>query len=241
MKKILAHGAVLACFAPYSTHGQEAAQGNTIISPSTISCFLVTDKENASLEKGARIAQTPGKLVHTLVKETLRRAVPGIWAVYGGMCTFSDYQGQIRFPRRNIDEEITLLITQKIKPIILSGSTVHRFVVAEGAPYALYTFSRKSVRDTFFWEITEQELPPNKSFSPFALVLFAKPEEIRIPTDIIVTHGSPNLLLPTLRVARSANLTLNTLLFFKVNQFFAPVVRSYRFTDDRFATLLMPE
>lgn len=240
MKKFLLHTLLWGCCITRPLHGQESTQGVAIVSPSTISLFLVLDTENASREKAAHTLSTPGRLVHTLVKEELRRPVPGLWAAYGGMCTFSDYQGQISFPRRNIDEEITLLVTQKIKPIIFSGSTVHRFTVAEGAPYALYTMVRKNVRDTFFWEIRHGELPPNRAISPFALILFAKPEEIHVPNDLIVTNGSPNLLLPTIGVARGANLTLNTLLFFKVNQFFAPVVHAYRYTDDRFATLLMP-
>ena len=240
MKKFLRHALLAACCITCPLDGQESTQGSTIVSPSTLSLFLVLDTDNASREKAAHTLSTPGKLIHTLVKEELRRPVPGLWAAYAGMCTFSDYQGQISFPRRNIDEEVTLLVTQKIKPIVFSGATVHRFTVAEGAPYALYTITRKSARDTFFWEIVSAELPPNRAISPFTLILFAKPEDIHLPTDLIITNGSPNLLLPTIGVARGANLTLNTLLFFKVNQFFAPVVRAYRYTDDRFATLLMP-
>ena len=240
MKKILLHAFLGACFLTCLVYGQELAQGSGIVSPSTLSLFLVLDTQNSSREKATRTLTTPGKLVHALVKEELRRPIPGLWATYAGMCTFSDYQGQISFPRRNIDEEVTLLVTQKIKPIIFSGATVHRFTVAEGAPYALYTMTRKNSRDTFFWEIASGELPPNRALSPFTLTLFAKPEEINVPNDLIITNGSPNLLLPTIGVARGANLTLNTLLFFKVNQFFAPVARAYRYTDDRFATLLIP-
>lgn len=237
---------MLACIAYgllsiYALSAQEAPPTEKpILSPSTISFFATFSPPAPSAEKAAMILSTPGKLAHSLVKEELRRPVTGLWAAYGGMCAYSDYQGQITFPRRHIGEEITFVITQKIKPIILSGNTVTTFVVAESAPCAYFIVRRRATKDLFYWETERIDIPTSRAIPPFAIILFAKPQEIIMNNDLVITNGSPNLLLPPIEVSRATSLAVNTLLFFKVNQYFAPVVRAYRVTDNRFATLLIP-
>ncbi len=185
--------------------------------------------------------EKPGKINRWGLKQllTIPLSTLGIIGAYAGYCTVSNSIGQLTFPRKHAKDEITVVITQKIKPVIVRGQTVRNFIVTPGAPSQWYTFTRNPADQkirTPYWTVKDLDVTENTRIPAEALIIFAKPEDIKIPTSPIATIGGTTLLLPTLDITKLYRVEPNALQFLKVSKYFSPVKQYRRYLADRFAT-----
>lgn len=184
--------------------------------------------------------EKPGKISRWGLKQLL--AIPlstlGIIGAYAGFSTVSNSIGQLTFPRKHAKDEIIVVVTQKIKPVIVRGQTVRNFIVTPGATAQWYTFIREPAGTipVPHWQVKPYAATETERIPADALIIFAKPEDIVIPQSPIATIGGTSLLLPTLLVTKQYRVEPNALQFLKVSKYFATVKPAYRYLPSRFAT-----
>lgn len=213
----------------------------SIIAEPNIIAFFKYEKPHIDLE--AEMLQVkidkPGKIARWGLKQllTIPLSTLGIIGAYAGYCTVTNSIGQLIFPRKHAKDEITVVITQKIKPVIVRGQTVRNFIVTPGAAAKWYTFTRESNEKvpSAFWRVKSIDAQESARIPAEALIIFANPEDILIPHSPIATISGTTLLLPTLNVTKQYRVEPNALQFLKVSKYFSTVKLSHRYLADRFA------
>lgn len=218
------------------------SQQNISAGPNIIA-FFKYEKPHVDLE--AELLQQkidkPGKISRWGLKQllTIPLSTLGIIGAYAGYCTVSNSIGQLTFPRKHAKDEITVVITQKIKPVIVRGQTVRNFIVTPGTASKWYTFTRESNEKipSAFWTVKSMNTQESTRIPAEALIIFANPEDILIPQSPIATIGGTTLLLPTLNVTKQYRVEPNALQFLKISKYFSTVKQSHRYLADRIAII----
>lgn len=216
------------------------------VNPHRITVFVKPFQEVVAdagyhLKRFDKKTKTPGKINRTILKQQLERIrAIGLCVVYNGFCTVSDMNGEITFPRATQQDEVEYVIAQRIRPVILKGATVHHFVVPPSADVAYYQLKRNENEEEnyFYWETTKKPVPDHRRVEANMMVFFAKPEQLVIQEELVVTTGEQNLFLPDIFVKNTV--ASHALLFLKVSKYFSPVKFVYQYTDDRYATIIKP-
>jgi hypothetical protein len=143
-------------------------------------------------------------LYYVLAEKVLTESLKGIEGIHGfyrGYDTASDTQGRILFPRLDNQDEISILLTSKVSPIILKGEVPDHFIVGQDIPYTFYrcTGKKNEKNDTTTWTI---EIRNDKNLTqkiPFnTLVILVNPYNAYFETTETIIQTSNNILLPTL-------------------------------------------
>jgi len=186
---------------------------------------------------------TPGKMNRALLRKQLESShiIQGIYVLYSGLVTHSDANGQVTFPRRQVEETVTLVVTNGIVPVFLFGNTIHHLEVRENAPADFYTLTRthdeKSKQST--WNVTKIQPPAKNKIPDQAIIIIAKPKQIDMMEGISITGSSANFILPDVYVKGEITLPTNVLSLLKYNKFFSPVLKSFVYTPDRYASQII--
>jgi hypothetical protein len=184
----------------------------------------------------------PARVSRLILKNRLQH-VPyrGIYATYAGLVTHSDQNGQITFPRKTLRDDLMLVITSRLQPLVLHGTTVQQLLLREGFPAALYHLERlKNQNDgVYYWHITRLPTPANYAIPDQAVILLADPDHIVVPADDIVTIPGTTLFLPTLYAIKDMDAAVTALSFLKISRYFSLVKTSYQESNDRYASLIM--
>jgi hypothetical protein len=184
----------------------------------------------------------PGKYPRMMFKHMIKKmAQPGLYASYAGFMTYSDADGQIVFPRKHTKNEIIYVITPKIRPVIIHGTAVEFFIIDENKPAEMYRLTRQKTDDNqYYWHTEEIKIPQNRRVPSSAIVIHAKPKNIKIPTKPYATIDGQNLLLPPIFTKNEGVNVQQTLAILKVNKFFQPVDKRFKYTAKTYATAIMP-
>ena len=184
----------------------------------------------------------PNSMQHAqLAQSPSAELVQGIWVVLNkGLVTFSDANGEVIFPRQQISEVVTVVVTNGIVPIFLSASTVYHNQLRENAPAAFYTYTRNHNQKTgkSTWIVQRIHPPAQNRIPDDAIVIIAKPEQIDIIEGVSETGDSANFILPHMYVKEKVTTPINVLSLLKYNKFFAPVYKSFAYAPGRYATLI---
>ncbi|KKR96631.1 MAG: hypothetical protein UU47_C0012G0013 [candidate division TM6 bacterium GW2011_GWE2_41_16] len=205
------------------------------LSPHNIVLFiepLMATNPAPSLENIA--IKIPKNLAHTQLKAYLMKQIV-LFASYAGVVSYSDYLGQITFPRRHEQNEITCIVTPEIKFHLYPKNTVQKITIQQKTPAQSYKFTRTKdeQRDFWFWTVTKEETPKDIPLPQATLFLFAKPEHIYIPLESTSTVGGPHLVLPTFYATKLMNSDANVLSYIKLARFFRPLKKMIKKSDDR--------
>lgn len=159
----------------------------------------------------------------------------GIFASYFGFLTLSAPDGQISFPIRttwddNKPPKLQLVITNRVTPIMMNGFTIDHWEVEEKTPAAMYSFERTKDpnNNIYFWNVTEEKIPENLMIPRDAIMIFAKPDTIYVPTGIVLAENAPNLHLPDIYVKPGINKISNALYVLYLKHFFGQIRRSIK-------------
>jgi len=236
MKKILSILCIVACF----THNP------TVWCDPVITFFvkpypIVSDKQYAQslVDEFAR----PGKLAaHAIYGVGRDDIVAGLFSTYAGFLDTSNLNGQTSYPRMHEEPKLSLVVTNKITPIIMIGNTIHHWEFEAGTPVRMYSVERKQDDETelYYWSVEPEDLPENNRIPLDALVLLAKPKYVYVPLGITPTNDSPNLLLPDMYVKRGLNIASNALYVLNLKHFFGELRTAYRKTSKHYTYQVVP-
>lgn len=212
-----------------------------------LACFMAALQTTASANPdGGKL----GAILTFFFKPTLKQEsqdfsptfsrIHGIYVIYHGMVTHSDFNGQVIFPLQQMSDTLQVIVTNAIRPVLLFGNTVHHLELEADHPAAFYTYHRTVDEEekTYRWEIKKNQTPPKKHIPDDALVIIAKPSDIIMHEGLFITEKSANVILPPLSVVDTLLTTDLAFQFLKVAKFFEPVHKAWSFAPDRYATLI---
>lgn len=165
----------------------------------------------------------PGNISHAILDTIALQSVAGIYVTYAGTVAHSNNDGQIIVPRKQVKEELPVIVTDKLYPVTFEGNTIHHFEVnsVEEADYYLYKREMNSKHNGLVWNISELQKPATKAIPLGALIIIAKPDDIFIIEGPYATEKSPHFILPNIYISTTANSAANALEFVTVNRFMA--------------------
>jgi hypothetical protein len=181
----------------------------------------LTDAEKIS-QKFAK----PGKIAKYTARGMLQTSlVEGILATYGGYVTSSDYNGELSFPRKHIKNNIEIIITPEIIPIPLFESTILNWRRVPGLPATMYVCEQlyNEQKDQHYWQTNEVPLSEDMTIPLSAIIIVAKPKNMRMESGKTSTNESGNLVLPNVYVKKGINIIDNSLYMLTIRHFFKPV------------------
>ncbi len=145
-----------------------------------------------------------------------------IFSTYAGYLSMSNINGQIVFPRKVVNDSVNLLVTNKIRPVFMFGSTI-AFWEIQDPDSKMYLLEREQDKDTklFFWQTKEKQLPASKRVPVQTIIIIAEPKEIYVPIGATPTKHSANLILPDIYVRKNIDNISNILFVLNIKPFFS--------------------
>jgi len=173
----------------------------------------------------------PGKIARKILKLIIKTKIqPGIFATYGGYMASTDTNGQVTFPLMQEKPLLNLIITNHIKPTLMTQNTVHHWEIGLTAQAAMYTVEKKQdeISRLYFWNVQKKQLPKNKRIPMNTIVVMAKPKNMYVPTGIAIANENPQLILPDIYAKKGVNILPNALYALPIRHFFNHVGKQYQ-------------
>lgn len=189
----------------------------------TITFFF---KPSSDIEKMMRIFKKPGTLAKSMVNGMVDHvSIAGIPVLYSGYITASDYDGEVIFPRKHHKSAVTIVVTPELTPIALFENTVHHWELIPGVPAAMYSCEQKynDKTEQHYWESKEISVPVDRKIPLESIIVVAKPKNIIIPSGIMPTRETANLVLPPVYITRGINIIENSTYMLTLRHLFRPV------------------
>lgn len=195
-------------------------------------------------EKLMDIVTSHETMGHEILKGHLASPlVQGIYVTYLGYITFTDYNGQIMLPNKEHKNELTVVVTNHIYPVMEpTGNTVNHFQTAPESPADFYLFSlTQDEKDhTAHWHIKKIDRPASGRIPRHALVILAQPHDVEIQQGTFATIWGPHFILPDVYVHTHVETPLSVLRFIKNNRFFEPLVIERKFQEQSYSQAPRP-
>lgn len=153
----------------------------------------------------------------------------GIFCTYLGYMTYSNYIGQVIFPRKTVKDSLNLLITNDIEPIFMLKNTIAYWKIFDDASAKMYKLDRKQDNETklFYWNVQEKQLPKKNKIPLHTIIILANPDDIFLGSGIIQTTGGPQLVLPNIYIKYNKNYVSNALFTLSIKPFFSQIKKIY--------------
>jgi len=189
----------------------------------TISFFF---QPLSDIEKVMRKLKKPGYIAKSGINGALNHSpIFGILVLYAGYIATSDYNGEIILPRKHQKPLVTIIVTPELLPVTLFENTVDHWELVPGVPAAMYSYEQKYNGDTeqYYWESKEISTPVNYKIPLESIIIVAKPKNIVIPSGIMPTRETANLVLPPLYITKGINIVANNVYMLTLRHLFKPV------------------
>jgi hypothetical protein len=182
---------------------------------------LLTDAEKISQK-----LKRPGKLAKYTAKGILKTSlVEGFLGTYGGYIATSDYNGELSFPRKHLGKTITVVITPQIVPIPLFENTILNLSRVPGVPASMYVCEQiyDEQKNQHYWQTNEITVLQDMNIPLAALVILAKPKNMRMHVGKTPVNETANFVLPDVYVKKGINNVENNLYMLTIRHLFKPV------------------
>lgn len=148
--------------------------------------------------------------------------IAGLFCTYAGFLALSNGIGQVTFPRKHDEPALSIIITNKIQPILMAANTIHHWMIPIDGDTVQYSLERKKDAETglTYWNVTKQAIPDDRIVPSRSILIFAKPKDFYIPEGATLTVDSPNLVLPDIYARRSTDIATNAMHALAIRQFF---------------------
>lgn len=234
-KKLLFLSIVLAIFA--QLYPQAAP------TPHVISFFMVPCAANPACARKFHESMHDIVGSHTeIANEILKRhlvspLVQGIYVSYLGYITYTDYNGQIMLPNKESSDELTVVVTSQIYPVMQRAKTVDHFEIPQetDAHFYDYTLKHDVKNKKWFWNIKQIERPKDSKIPNNALIVLAKPKDIEIVPGTFESLAGPNFHLPDMYVHTGIDTPFCVLKFVKINRFFEPLIIEKKYQEQSYS------
>ncbi|TXI93994.1 MAG: hypothetical protein E6Q33_01430 [Neisseriales bacterium] len=143
-------------------------------------------------------------LYYILAEKILTKSLEGISGVHGfyrGYDATSTNNGRLVFPRLEEKNEINILLTSAIFPVILKGNIPDHFIASDQKPchFYLYTGTVDEKSETITWKIQKQDTATATKQIPFnTFIVLIDPHTAYFESKEYKTQYSSNILLPNL-------------------------------------------
>ena len=177
------------------------------------------EKINEKLKK-------PGKIAKYTAKGMMKASpIEGFIATYGGYVTASDYNGELSFPRKHQKNVVDILITPEVVPVPLFENTIQNLNRVAGSPATMYRCEliHNDQKGEYYWQTSEIPLPQELAIPIAAIVIIAKPKNLRMERGKTAAHESGNFVLPTIFVKKGITTIDNSLYMLTIRHLFKPV------------------
>lgn len=156
----------------------------------------------------------------------------GIFSTYAGYLGVSRFDGKTVFPLQHSKPFISLVVTNKIIPVLIAGNTIDHWEIPTGTEASFYTIERKhdAQTDQLFWQTQTMERPADNIIPREALIIIAKPHNIDVQTGISLTSEGPHFFLPDVHAKKGVELIKNSLYMLNLSHFFSPVKIHHQFS-----------
>lgn len=168
----------------------------------------------------------PGKIAKYHMRKLHQEApIAGLFCTYAGFLALSNGIGQVTFPRKHDEPALSIIITNKIQPILMAANTIHHWTIPIDGDAVQYALERKKDADTglSYWDVKKQAVPDDRIVPSRSILIFAKPKNFYIPEGATITVDSPNLVLPDIYARRSTDIATNAMHALAIRQFFDSV------------------
>lgn len=191
-----------------------------------------------------RMLREPGTIDNYKMHGTLKRDITsGILSTYYGYLGISNANGQTSYPRKTPLPELTIIVTYRLTPNVMTQNTIHHWELEQGTAARMYSLQRKQdqLTNLYYWDVQEVELPEDQRVPLNAIVIFAHPNDVYIPTGITVVQDErPNIVLPTIYVRPGIKIYASSLYVLNIRQFFQPVTSLFKSLPNGYSTLVVP-
>lgn len=168
----------------------------------------------------------PGKIAKYHMRRLHQETpIAGLFCTYAGFLARSNQIGQVTLPRKHDEPALSIIITNKIQPMLMAANTIHHWSIPIDGDAVQYSLERKRDVDTglSYWYVKKQPVPDDRILPSKSLLIFAKPKNFYIPEGATLTVDSPNLVLPTIYARRSTDIATNAVHALAIRQFFDSV------------------
>ena len=171
-----------------------------------------------------------------------KHTVSGIFVTYGGYLNVSNELGSVSFPLSHTKPEMTILVTNRLTPIMTAGNTVGYWELDTNTDAQMFIIEKKEDMETHasFWMTSSVPLPADRHIPTAAIVILAKPENIYVPLGAAPMHVNPNLILPDIYVKIGMNPIAHSLYMLNLTHLFSPVRYLYKQDPARYMQLIDP-
>ena len=149
----------------------------------------------------------------------------GVYVLYGGFVDTLDVNRQVRFPRLTQEDEVVLIITRKLAPVILRGNTVEYFLRDTNQSIAYYRYKRHfdPNNNYYYWNVQKLDLPHDTKIPATALIIFANPRHIFVPLEETIAVPGGSLVLPPIYATGELRKDYNATTFIDISPYFDPI------------------
>jgi hypothetical protein len=228
---------------------QVSVQALSAPTPHIISFFMVPCGLNQGCskkfpqEKIGDIVGSHNDMAQEILKHHITSPlVQGIYVNYLGYLTYSDYNGQVIVPNKETNNELTVVVTSQIYPVLLQKNTVHHFEIPQDIKASFYRYGLKDdeKHQKWHWNISTVQRPKKSSIPVNALIISANPDDIEIMTGTFPAHPGPNFIMPDMYVHSQIHNSFNVLKFLKINRFFEPLVVEKQYKEQSYSQAPLP-
>lgn len=181
----------------------------TIKSGPNLTLFF-TPEPLTDIEKIAKKLKKPGKIAKYTAKGILQKTpiVEGITAIYGGYINISDYNGELSFPRKHQKPTVDIIITPEIVPVPLFESTILHWKLVPRLPATMYVCEKihDEQKNEYYWQTTEVPVIEDTTIPLAAVIIIAKPKNIKMDAGRTPTQSTQNLVLPNICVKKRSDI-----------------------------------
>jgi len=187
------------------------------------------------------IISLPGGIERThFAYQSHTPAIQGVYATYAGQIAFSDCTGRITFNLKYSKKEITLVVTDHIYPLRMSGLTVQKFVIDDADEVRYYKYARvvNEALQKPVWRVTRLPVPKSLQIPLDGIVVFARPEDIFIVEGDYVAESGANYVLPDMYVISEQSMAEHTMRILTVNYLMEPIKKKIQRDKSRIALVI---
>jgi len=186
--------------------------------------------EKTAIKKVQKLKKLPKAAKYVFRAFTKPFLTSGIPFSSGGNYYITDLNGQVVFIRTHKKPFVTIIITKNIVPVLSLENTVHHWELSRRRNVKIYTAERKLdvPSKTYFWDVKEAPIPKDNIIPINAIVIFANPKYVYMPTGITITTKNPQLVLPDIYIKPGINKAKSALLLFNVKNLLATTKSMYK-------------
>ena len=136
---------------------------------------------------------------YCVYKKILNRSiygVPGVFCFYNGYSALSDDDGLVIFPSLETNDELIIVVSKSIYPILFSKNIPSYFKVNPEEPSAWYKLSKEKKNKNSYWEIKKMKEPEDLRIPENALIIIGEPNYVRFDKEEEASIISQNIIVP---------------------------------------------